>query len=91
MLFAIVCIDKPEALGIRKSNREDHMAHVKGSNGAVVQAGPFLDSSGQIYGSLVIYEADDISTAQAWADADPYTKAGAFQSISVHLWNRVLG
>ena len=91
MLFAIICLDKPGALETRKANREDHLAHIKGSDGAIVQAGPFLDAQGQMCGSLLIYEAEDISAAQAWADADPYAKAGLFQSVEIRAWNRVVG
>ena len=91
MLYAIICIDKPGALDTRKANRDAHLAHIKASDGAIVQAGPFLDADGQMCGSLLIYEADDISAPQAWADADPYAKAGLFQSVEIRAWNRVVG
>lgn len=91
MLYAIICIDKPGALETRKANREAHLAHIRGSDGAIVQAGPFLDADGQMCGSLLICEADDISAAEAWAEADPYAKAGLFQSVEIRAWNRVVG
>ena len=91
MLYAIICIDKPGALDIRKANREAHLDHVKGSNGQVVQAGPFLDEEGNMCGSLLIFEAEGVAEAQAWADADPYAQAGVFKSVEVRPWNRVLG
>ena len=91
MLYAIICIDKPGALEIRKANRGAHLDHIKGANGAIVQAGPFLDDDGNMCGSLVIFEGEDIAAAQAWADADPYAKAGVFQSVDIRPWNRVLG
>lgn len=91
MLYAIICIDKPDHLEVRKANRDAHLAHIKGSDGAIVQAGPFLDGDGQMCGSLVIFEADDIAAPQAWADADPYANAGLFQSVEIRAWNRVVG
>lgn len=91
MLFAIICIDKHGALETRKTNRDAHLAHIKGSGGAIVQAGPFLDGDGQMCGSLLIYEADDIDAARQWAAADPYAKAGLFQSVDIRAWNRVVG
>lgn len=91
MLFAIICVDKPGALETRKANREAHLAHIKGSDGAIVQAGPFLDSDGQMCGSLLIYEGTDIEAARAWAAADPYAAAGLFQSVDIRAWNRVVG
>ncbi len=56
MLIAIICLDKPGALEIRKANRDAHLAHIRGADGAIVQAGPFLDGAGEMCGSLLIYE-----------------------------------
>ncbi|MEM0989917.1 MAG: YciI family protein [Pseudomonadota bacterium] len=91
MLYAIICIDKPDHLEVRKANRDAHLAHIKGSNGAIVQAGPFLDADGGMCGSLLMYEADEISAAQDWAAADPYARASLFQSVEIRSWNRVVG
>ena len=90
MLYAIICVDKPGALEIRKANREAHLAHIKGSNGAIVQAGPFLDANGDMCGSLLIYEGDEAG-ARAWAAADPYAAAGLFASAEVRPWKKVVG
>ena len=91
MLFAIICIDKPGALDIRKANREAHLGYIGAADGAIVQAGPFLDANGDMCGSLLIFEGEDISDAQAWADADPYALAGLFQSVDIRPWKKVLG
>lgn len=91
MLFAITCLDKPNSLEIRQANRDAHLAHIRASNGAVVQAGPFLDNkTGNMYGSLIIFEADDIRHAHAWAENDPYQKADLFQSVEIRKWHRVV-
>jgi uncharacterized protein YciI len=90
MLYAIICLDKPGALDIRKANREAHLAHIKGSNGAIVQAGPFLDANGDMCGSLLIYDGDEAG-ARAWAAADPYAATGLFQSVDIRAWKKVVG
>ena len=90
MLYAIICLDKPGGLDIRKANRDAHLAHIKGSNGAIVQAGPFLDAKGDMCGSLLIYEGDEAG-ARAWAAADPYAAAGLFESSEVRPWKKVVG
>lgn len=90
MLYAIICVDKPGALDVRKANREAHLAHIKGSNGAIVQAGPFLDANGEMCGSLLIYEGDEAG-ARAWAASDPYLAAGLFASAEVRPWKKVVG
>ena len=90
MLYAIICLDKPRALEVRKANREAHLAHIGGAGGAIVQAGPFLDNEGEMCGSLLIYEGD-LAGAEAWAAADPYAAVGLFQSVEVRAWKRVVG
>jgi hypothetical protein len=90
MLIAIICIDKPGALEIRKANRDAHLAHIKGADGAIVQAGPFLDAEGEMCGSLLIYDGD-LAGAEAWAAADPYAAVGLFQSVEIRPWKKVVG
>jgi len=90
MLYAIICIDKPGALEVRKANREAHRAHIRGAGAAIVQAGPFLGADGEMCGSLLIYQGD-LAGAQAWAAADPYAVAGLFQSTEVRPWKKVVG
>ncbi len=90
MLYAIICLDQPGALEIRKANRDAHLAHIRGAGGAIVQAGPFLDADGEMCGSLLIYEGD-LAGAEAWAAADPYQAAGLFRSVDIRPWKKVVG
>ena len=34
-------------------------------------------------------EFDDLDGAQAFADGDPYYKAGVFESVSIKPWKKV--
>lgn len=90
MLIAVICTDKPGALETRKANREAHLAYIK-DTGVVAQAGPFLDADGMMCGSLLVLEVEDMAAAQAWADGDPYAKAGLFADVRIEQWNRVVG
>ena len=90
MLIAIICLDKAGALEIRKTNRDAHLAHIRGAGGAIVQAGPFLDGAGDMCGSLLIFEGD-LAGAEAWAAADPYAAAGLFRSVEIRPWKKVVG
>ncbi|MCV6825642.1 MULTISPECIES: YciI family protein [Halocynthiibacter] len=89
MYVALIAKDKPGALEVRKANRDAHVAYLKETG--VVQAGPFLDSNGDMCGSLVILDMESIEDAQKWAENDPYAKAGLFESVDLQLWNRVIG
>ena len=90
MLVALFARDKAGALETRLANREAHIAHLKES-GVVAQAGPLLDDEGQMCGSLVVLDVENMAAAQAWADADPYAKAGLFENVTLIQWNRVIG
>lgn len=88
MLIALIAKDKPDALQTRMDNRPAHVEYLK-STGVVAQAGPLLDGDRMI-GSLVILDVPDMAAAEAWAAADPYTKAGLFQSAELIVWNKVI-
>ena len=90
MRFALICIDKPNALQTRVENRAAHLDHIR-TSGVVEQAGPFIDAAGQMCGSLVILTVETRAEAEAWAAADPYAVAGLFQSVMIQEWKRVIG
>jgi uncharacterized protein YciI len=89
MRVALICKDKPGHLQTRLDNRAAHLAHIEAS-GVVEMAGPFL-ADGQMTGSLVILNVDTLADAQAWADADPYAKAGLFETVMLSEWKKVIG
>lgn len=89
MLYALICTDKPDHLQTRQDNRPAHVAYLKETG--VVHAGPFLNAAGEMYGSLVVIEAQDHAAAQAWAAEDPYAKAGLFSDVRIEAWNKVIG
>ena len=90
MRVALICIDKPGALQTRLDNRPAHVEHLNAS-GAVELAGPFLDAEGNMSGSLIVLEVPDLVAAHAWAEADPYAKAGLFESVAIRAWKKVIG
>jgi len=90
MLVALIAKDKPGAQAIRAENRPAHLDYLK-STDLVAQAGPLLDAEGGMVGSLIILDVADLAAAQAWADNDPYAKAGLFGSVDLIHWNRVIG
>lgn len=90
MLVALIAHDKPGALQVRQDNRPAHVAYLK-SGDVVQQAGPLLDDAGEMAGSLIILEVDDMAAAQAWAAQDPYSQADLFASVELIAWHRVIG
>lgn len=90
MRVALMAKDKDNNLQTRLDNRDAHVAYLK-SHDIVEMAGPFLDDVGNMCGSLIILNVDDMAQAQAFADGDPYGKAGLFQSVALTAWNKVIG
>ena len=90
MRFAIITKDKDGALQLRLNNREAHLAYIK-ETGVVEMAGPFLNQLGEMHGSMIILDVADFAAAQAWADNDPYAKAGLFDKVRIEEWKKVIG
>lgn len=90
MRVALICTDKANALQTRLDNRAAHLAHIEAS-GVVEMAGPFLNAAGQMTGSLVVLNVEALAEAQAWAEADPYARAGLFESVTISEWKKVVG
>ena len=98
MLYSIVGIDHPNSLQARMAVRGEHVARLSElrDQGRLIIAGPnpAIDSEDPgeagFSGSLIIAEFDSLQAAQEWADADPYIKSGAYASVSVKPFKKVL-
>ena len=80
-LFALICIDKPNALDVRMAAREKHLAWAKDQPFKL--GGPFLDDKGDMAGSLMVVELPDMAAAKVLNAADPYTQAGLWASVDI--------
>lgn len=88
--FVLTCIDKPDGLQARLAAREAHLAYVRDS-GRLRLGGPFLDEHGEMAGSLLIVEAEDLNAARAFSADDPYVRAGVFQSVDIRPFRVTFG
>ncbi|GEN25520.1 YciI family protein [Halomonas cupida] len=98
MLYAIISEDVQDSLERRMAARPDHLARLENlrDEGRLVLAGPHpaVDSENPgdagFSGSLIVAEFDDLASAQAWADADPYIIAGVYASVTVKPFKKAL-
>ena len=98
MFYAIISQDIPESLTLRQNAREEHLKrlHRLKEEGRLLLAGPHpaIDSEAPgeagFTGSLVVAEFPDLATAEAWASADPYIKAGVYEKVTVKPFKKVL-
>jgi len=89
MLFALICTDKPQSLDLRLAVRPSHITYLETYQDKLVQAGPLLDADGRPAGSLLIIDVEDAAAAAGFADADPYAKAGLFESVIIRRYRSV--
>ena len=89
--FALICIDKPDSLALRLATREAHFAYGRSMPGVVRLAGPFLDDAGEMAGSLLVIEAENLAAAWARHEGDPYKLAGLFERVEIRPWRATWG
>lgn len=90
-LFALFCVDKPHSLELRMATREAHLAYVRGFADRMKLGGPMLDEAGDMAGSIIFMEADDIESVRAFSAEDPYNKAGLFERVDITAFKPTLG
>ncbi len=98
MLYAIISQDVENSLEKRLSVRPDHIERLKKltEQGRLILAGPHpaIDNNDPgpagFTGSLVVAEFDSLEEAQNWANDDPYIKSGAYDSVIVKPFKKVL-
>jgi uncharacterized protein YciI len=89
MLFALICTDKPGSLDLRLATRGAHLAYLETYQQRLVQAGPLLDPDGRPCGSLLLVDVADAAEAAGFAEADPYNRAGLFESVVIRPFRTV--
>lgn len=98
MLYAIISQDVENSLEKRLSVRPAHVERLQvlKEQGHLILAGPHpaIDNNepgpAGFTGSLIVAEFDSVEAAQAWADDDPYIKAGVYDSVIVKPFKKVL-
>jgi uncharacterized protein YciI len=90
-LFVLHCLDKPNNLEGRMAAREAHLAYVRGRMHTMKLGGPYLDEAGQMIGSLIIIEVEDLAAARAWSANDPYVLGGVFERVEIRPFRVTVG
>lgn len=94
MYYVAIGIDRPDTKQLRLDTRPAHRDYLHGHHETVKVrlAGPMLAPDNEtMVGTLLVLEAPDLATAEAFAAGDPYRKAGLFGEVSVRPWNWITG
>jgi Uncharacterized protein conserved in bacteria len=98
MLYAVISQDIENSLEKRIAVRPAHIErlNILKNEGRLILAGPHpaIDNNepgeAGFTGSLVVAEFGSLEDAQTWADADPYLASGAYESVVVKPFKKVL-
>lgn len=98
MLYTIMGTDREDSLNGRLKVRPEHLDRIRAlqDEGRLLLAGPhpYIDSEDPgpagFSGSLIVAEFDDLESAKAWAEQDPYALTGVFTSVEVKPFKKVL-
>ncbi len=98
MWYAIIGTDIADSQAGRLSARPAHLERLNRlrNDARLLLAGPFPSIDAEdpgpagYSGSLIVAEFDDLESAQAWADADPYVAAGVYARVDVRPFRKVL-
>lgn len=96
MIYVLHLLDRPGTEALRAEMRPAHKAYLAEVADRIAFAGPLLSVDGKYWvGSLLVIEFANAVAAQAWLDAEPYTRAGLYGQTLVHpfenLWAQKAG
>lgn len=90
--FIVLTRDCPDGPSIRAEVRPDHLEWLKQpSDCDVLAAGPWLDDTDAMRGSLLIVKAPSREALEAWMADDPYAKAGLPEDIDIRPFKFAIG
>jgi len=84
-LYTLIGRDRKDGLNDRLAHRPAHLEHMArlDAGGRVKYGGPLLDQQGGMAGSLIIIEAEDLESARATFEDDPYVIHRVFEHYDV--------
>ncbi len=89
MLYILYNEDRPDGLAIREATREAHLGYLERHKDKVVLSGGLLSEDGQTrLGSVFIINVPDRKAAEAFSLAEPFRRAGLFQTTKITRMRR---
>lgn len=95
MFFLVLATDAPGMASVRTEVRAMHRAYLRNPGHHSIKVhlgGPTLTTRGdEMNGTMLVVEAEDISSVSDFVTDDPYSQAGVFQSVEIRPWAWTLG
>lgn len=90
MIYVLHLLDRLGTKALRAEVRPAHKAYLAQVADRIAFAGPLLSADGQHrVGSLLVIEFTNAAAAQVWLDVEPFTRAGLYVQMLVHLFENL--
>lgn len=91
MLFAFVCIDKPNTRELRSRLRAPHIEYMLRVKDRTVFGGPIQEDDGETScGSIFAIEFASRGHADAFIADEPYHRGGLFETVMIRRWRQMV-
>jgi uncharacterized protein len=90
MHFAIQCVLAENVNEQRLALRSTHLKYLAANKDHIFCGGPTVDRNGQPEMMLIIFNAPDLLSAEAFMQAEPYNQSGVFERVTIREWRQVL-
>jgi uncharacterized protein YciI len=90
MRFAIQCRVAENVDEKRLALRSTHLRFMEANKDCIYCGGPTVGLDGQLEMMLIILDAADLASAEAFIQAEPYNQSGVFQQVIIREWRQIL-
>ncbi|MEL6826172.1 MAG: YciI family protein [Pseudomonadota bacterium] len=90
--YLVICRDGSGSAEPRATHLKGHLDHVEKYWTRYVTAGPIREPGGDaLVGSIFLVLADDLDSAKALMEGDPYITCGMYETITYHEFSNSIG
>ena len=90
MHFALQCILADNVDEQRLALRPIHLQYMNENKNRICCGGPTIGLEGKPEMMLIILNAPDLVSAEAFIQAEPYNQSGIFRQVIIREWRQVL-
>ncbi|BAU12970.1 hypothetical protein LEP3755_35060 [Leptolyngbya sp. NIES-3755] len=90
MRFAIQCVLAENVNEKRLALRLNHLKYLEANKEHIYCGGPTVDENGQPEMMLILFDASDQASVEAFMRAEPYNQSGVFRQVTIREWRQVL-
>jgi uncharacterized protein YciI len=87
--YMIYTRDRADGTPLRDTHRAEHYAYLRQHAHRLIASGGIQDEDRRYVGGMIVLDVDTLAEAEAFAAADPFTRAGLFEQVVITRWVQV--